>query len=195
MEQTVKVSTLLVQEKETVNQLLVDSYSQYEEVFRSPEAWDNYINQIKTSLDNPNVEQVLVAKHGSTIVGSIQMFESGDKAYNRDELSIEHPVIRLLAVHPEARGLGVAQVLLRESLERAAAKGAKRLYLHTGDIMEKAWALYEWLGFERDATNEFRNGDSVVRCYYYDLHKDWSHIAAKNKGLLDQLKEASPILG
>ncbi|MEK4566042.1 GNAT family N-acetyltransferase [Alkalihalobacillus sp. FSL R5-0424] len=194
MEQPVKVSTLLVHEKETVNQLLVDSYSQYEEVFRSPEAWENYINQIKTSLDNPNVEQVLVAKHGSTIVGSIQIFESGDKAYNRDELSIDHPVIRLLAVHPEARGLGVAQVLLRESLERAAAKGASRLYLHTGEIMEKAWALYEWLGFERDATNEFRNGDSVVRCYYYDLQNDWSHIAANNVALVDQGKEKEPII-
>lgn len=194
MEQPVKVSHLLVHEKETVNQLLIDSYRQYEEVFRSPEAWENYINQIKVSLDNPNLEQVLVAKHGSTIVGSIQLFASGDKAYNREELSIDQPVIRLLAVHPNARGLGVAQVLLRESLERAAAKGASRLYLHTGEIMEKAWALYEWLGFERDATNEFKNGDSVVRCYYYDLHNDWSHIAAKNEELSADFNEKQTII-
>ena len=176
MPQPIVVSTLQNQDKDIVRKLLIDSYSQYEEVFRSPEAWSNYVQNIKDSLDNPNVEQILIAKHGPDIVGSIQLFESGEKAYQRSELDIQHPVVRLLAVHPNARGLGVAQAFLRESMDIAAASGAKYLYLHTGDIMEAARALYEWLGFERDEANEFRNGDSLVRCYFFDLRKERDHI-------------------
>ncbi|MGN7309664.1 GNAT family N-acetyltransferase [Alkalicoccobacillus gibsonii] len=177
MSQPVVVSELQSEDRNEVIKLLIDSYSQYEDVFRSPEAWANYLENIKSSLENPNVERILVAKHGSTIVGSIQLFESGDKAYQRPELDIPHPVVRLLAVHPNARGLGVAQALLRESLDLAVEKGAKYLYLHTGDIMERARALYEWLGFERDQANEFSNGDSLVRCYFFDLSKSREHIA------------------
>ncbi|TSB48170.1 GNAT family N-acetyltransferase [Alkalicoccobacillus porphyridii] len=171
MSDFIKVGSLQPEDKKTVTQLLIDSYQQYEEVFRSPEAWAEYLENITVSLDNPNLDEVLVARNGDQIVGSIQMFASGEMAYQREELAVKHPVIRLLAVHPDARGLGVAQALLRESIDRAANNGASYLYLHTGDIMQKARELYEWLGFKRDEAYEFSNGDSLVRCYFVDLHE------------------------
>lgn len=170
MSHAIIVDTLQYTDKESVTKLLIDSYQQYEEVFRSPEAWQEYRESIQTSLDNPNLDEVLVAWYEGKIVGSIQMYTSGEMAYQNPEMgAIEHPVIRLLAVHPSARGLGVAQALIQESIKRATTNGADYLYLHTGDIMAKAKELYEWLGFKRDETYEFSNGDSVVRCYFYDL--------------------------
>ncbi|MDQ0206541.1 GNAT family N-acetyltransferase [Alkalicoccobacillus murimartini] len=195
MPQPIVVSTLQNEDKDIVKELLIDSYSQYEEVFRSPEAWENYLQNIKSSLDNPNVEQILVAKQGQNILGSIQFFESGEKAYQRPELDIQHPVVRLLAVHPNARGLGVAQILLRESLDIAASRGASYLYLHTGDIMEKARALYEWLGFKRDQKNEFSNGNSLVRCYYFDLSEEREHIAGTRATTHLDSKTSAPVSG
>ncbi len=68
-------------------------------------------------------------------------FRSSEKAYQRPELQIYFPIIRLLAVHPEARGRGVAQELLKASVHYAKSKGQPTLYLHSGDRMHKAIRL------------------------------------------------------
>jgi hypothetical protein len=41
--------------------------------------------------------------------------------------------------------------------------------LHSGDKMQKAIRLYEWLGFKRDQTKEFKYNDILVKCYRLDL--------------------------
>ncbi|AST96111.1 GNAT family N-acetyltransferase [Shouchella clausii] len=172
MPQPITIRAFTVADKDEVQQLLIESYSQYEAVFRSPEAWSEYVMTMRASVDNPNVERILVATKGPNIVGTVQLFESGDKAYQRPGLVINHPVIRLLAVHPNARGQGVAQRLIKESLKIATAKGADYLYLHSGDIMSQAIKLYEWLGFKRDESKEFLNGESLVKCFRFDLKKE-----------------------
>lgn len=85
------------------------------------------------------------------------------------ELEIHTPVVRLLAVHPSARGKGVAKELLKVSIEYAKQKGAESLYLHTTDKMSDAIRLYEWLGFQRDQTKEFYKFNTLVKCYRFDI--------------------------
>lgn len=62
--------------------------------------------------------------------------------------------IRMLAVAPEARRRGIAELLVTAALREAVAGGARRVVLSTLDSMEAAQRLYKRLGFvavpERD---------------------------------------------
>lgn len=163
------IDELVEDEKETVRRLLVESYQQYEHEYTNPHQWEDYLANIKASVDNPDVKKILIAKNNVNILGTLQLFESSEKAYQKPELQIFSPIIRLLAVHPQARGRGVAQELLKAGLHFAKSQGANKLYLHTGDKMQKAIRLYEWFGFKRDQTKEFMNNDILVKCYRFDL--------------------------
>jgi GNAT superfamily N-acetyltransferase len=163
------IDELVEDEKETVRRLLVESYQQYEHEYTNPHQWEDYLANIKASVDNPDVKKILIAKNNVNILGTLQLFESSEKAYQKPELQIFSPIIRLLAVHPQARGRGVAQELLKAGLHFAKSQGANKLYLHTGDKMQKAIRLYEWFGFKRDQTKEFMNNDILVKCYRFDM--------------------------
>jgi ribosomal protein S18 acetylase RimI-like enzyme len=62
--------------------------------------------------------------------------------------------IRMLAVAPEARRRGIAEILVAAALREAVASGARRVVLSTLDSMQAAQRLYKRLGFvavpERD---------------------------------------------
>jgi GNAT superfamily N-acetyltransferase len=163
------IEELVEEEKEAVRRLLVESYQQYEHEYTNPYQWEDYLANIKASVDNPDVKKILIAKNNVNILGTLQLFESSEKAYQKPELQIFSPIIRLLAVHPQARGRGVAQELLKAGLHFAKSQGANKLYLHTGDKMQKAIRLYEWFGFKRDQTKEFMNNDILVKCYRFDI--------------------------
>lgn len=163
------IDELRVEEKEAVRRLLVESYQQYEDSYTNPNVWNEYLVNIKASVDNPDVDKILVAKSDQIILGTLQLFQSSEKAYQKPELQIFSPIIRLLAVHPQARGRGVAQELIRASRDYAKSQGANTLYLHSSDKMQKAIQLYEWLGFKRDHTKEFMNHDILVKCFRLDL--------------------------
>ncbi|WKB36047.1 GNAT family N-acetyltransferase [Terrilactibacillus sp. S3-3] len=97
------------------------------------------------------------------------MFHSSEKAYERPELGIFSPIIRLLAVHPAARGHGIARELLKASVNDVKKQGFTELYLHTSDKMAKAIRLYERFGFQRDLSKDFQSADIHVKCYRLDI--------------------------
>ena len=165
----ITVVNLLEEDKEAVRQLLVESYAQYESDYKDPTVWQSYLKDIHNAVDNPNVAKTLVAKHDSAIVGSMQLFQSSVQAYDGWEVKIASPIIRMLAVHPDARGLGVAQELLKSGIQYARTLHTSSIYLHTSDAMKKAIKLYEWIGFKRDKTKDLMKGDLLVKCYRFDL--------------------------
>ena len=165
----ITVEDLLEEDKEVVRQLLVESYAQYENDYKNPTVWQSYLNDIYHAVDNPNVDKILVARHDKKIVGCMQLFQSADQAYNGWGLQILSPIIRFLAVDPAARGLGVAQELVKSGIQYASERQATSIYLHSSDAMKKAIQLYEWMGFKRDQKQEFVKGDILVKCYRYDL--------------------------
>lgn len=63
--------------------------------------------------------------------------------------------IRLLAVAPAHRGLGAGRALTLACIARARAEGRSQVILHTTHAMQRAWALYEALGFVRSAELDF----------------------------------------
>jgi GNAT superfamily N-acetyltransferase len=168
------VSELKDEDKEIACRVLVESYQQYENEYSDPQIWQEYLANIKASFDNPDVDKILVAKSRTGILGTLQLFQSSEKAYGKPELEIFSPIVRLLGVHPTARGRGVARALLQSSVKYAKEQGFNRLYLHSSDKMHKAIQLYEGLGFIRDLSKEFFNRDILVKCYRLDFRGDKS---------------------
>ena len=156
-------------EKEAIGRLLVEGYSQYKDSYANIQDWLNYAYDLTSSVNNPNVEKILVAKDGEEILGTLQLYTDSETAYNKPELEINSPIIRMLAVSPAARGKGIAQALIKESISYARDIGANHIYLHTSDKMSKAIRLYEHLGFKRDISKEFNKLNFVVKCYRLDI--------------------------
>ena len=75
--------------------------------------------------------------------------------FPRGTTSFGHPSLRLLAVRPGMRGMGIGSALLEECLRRARASGATSLVLHTGQVMKAAQRLYERHGFVRAPDYDF----------------------------------------
>jgi len=155
-------------DREEIREVLLAAYGQYESTMPE-ERWIEYKRNIAESVDAPGPFARLVAEADGRLVGSAVLFDSSLIAYGRD-LGIESPIVRLIAVRPEARGRGVATALLRESARRARAHGADTLHLHTSDLMASAIRLYERLGFERAYDKDLYNGDILVKSYRLHLN-------------------------
>lgn len=56
---------------------------------------------------------------------------------------------RLLAVHPQARGRGIGELLTRHIIDLARNRGATAVVMNSGPDMRAAHRLYDRLGFER----------------------------------------------
>ncbi|SER99968.1 GNAT family N-acetyltransferase [Psychrobacillus sp. OK032] len=169
MTSVLTIDILQETDKEAVGRLLVESYSQYQNSYAKLQDWLAYASDLKASVNNPLVDRFLVAKDGEKVLGTLQLFTNSETAYNRPELEISSPIIRMLAVNPEARGKGIAQALMKESINYAQENGADHVYLHTSDKMAEAIRLYEWLGFKRDTSKEFYKLNFLVKCYRLDI--------------------------
>ena len=70
-----------------------------------------------------------------------------------------------MAVMPSAQGLGAGRALGEAVIERARAKGIRRLYLDTNSILKPAIGLYKQLGFvqlERDDESRYARSDTYM---------------------------------
>lgn len=76
-----------------------------------------------------------------------------------------HASLRLLAVSPEARGVGVASVLMAECSRRALALGRTHLGLHTTQLMQVA----KRMGFQRVPSQDLQYGPMTIEAYELDL--------------------------
>jgi GNAT superfamily N-acetyltransferase len=69
---------------------------------------------------------------------------------------------RLLAVDPDARGLGVGRALIQACLDLAMAAERRCVVIHTTKAMRVAWGIYESMGFRRAEDLDFMQGDLEV---------------------------------
>ncbi len=78
--------------------------------------------------------------------------------------------VRLLAVHPDARGLGIGRALMDECLRRCRQLSVSTLGLHTTELMDVARGMYERMGFVRTPDYDFEvDLGLVVMAYRLDL--------------------------
>jgi len=140
----------------------VNSYKEHAE--HIPEGhWEALKQSISSEADmSPGVERI-VAELDGEILGSVALFPAKTDAYNGYIDALDYPEIRMLAVTPEARGKGVATVLISECIRRTKEKGYASIGLHTGEFMDSAQRLYERLGFERLPQFDFEPaGDGII---------------------------------
>ncbi|TXK84805.1 GNAT family N-acetyltransferase [Paenibacillus sp. N3.4] len=166
--QEVRIREANERDRDLIRQLLADAYGQYQAIL-TPAGWEDYKANILSSVDGDAPSARLVAELEGEVVGSSLLFLSSEAAYGLPELGIQSPIIRLLAVSPQARGLGIATALIQESARRALALGASTLHLHTSDMMESAVKLYERLGFERAFDKDIQKGETLVKSYRLQL--------------------------
>lgn len=108
--------------------------------------------------------KLLVAVAGDRLLGGVVHFSDmaqygsgGTATGERDAAGF-----RLLAVGPEARGLGVGRALVLHCIELARAEGKAQVVIHSTEAMKVARGMYERLGFERSPDLDFLQGELRV---------------------------------
>jgi GNAT superfamily N-acetyltransferase len=69
---------------------------------------------------------------------------------------------RLLAVDPDARGMGVGKALVEKCVAMAREAQRRQVIIHTTSAMKVAWGMYERLGFERSPDLDFMQEELQV---------------------------------
>jgi ribosomal protein S18 acetylase RimI-like enzyme len=160
-------------EFDTVADIISDSYVEYGPPLDTSadlaKAFDEYRLEQRDVRSRLAHSELIVAEDDGRLVGSVTYYPPGsDKS--GEGWPADYAAIRLLAVHPSARGLGVGRALTEESLRRAREHGAKVMGLHTTTIMAVARGMYERMGFERFPENDFPiTDDFAVMAYRLEL--------------------------
>jgi ribosomal protein S18 acetylase RimI-like enzyme len=139
--------------------VMVESYRQYSEGIPD-HLWKDYEAEIADVQRRLPFADLIVAERAGRIIGAV--------TYYPDATLSEHEgwpegfaEIRLLAVDPNARGLGLGRLLTEECISRARAAATKTIGLHTSNLMEVARDMYERMGFVRAPEYDFQPDPSV----------------------------------
>ncbi|MEX2405974.1 MAG: GNAT family N-acetyltransferase [Actinomycetota bacterium] len=120
--------------------------------------WEEYLEHIADVRERSGRSLVLVAVEDGRTLGSATL-ELGERIDEDDPpLAADEAHIRMLGVHPDARGRGVASALIEACFERARRAGRWRMTLHTTTRMTIAKGMYERMGFERRDDRVFPDG-------------------------------------
>lgn len=76
---------------------------------------------------------------------------------------------RMLAVAPDAQGLGIGRLLTEHCIARAKDAGAHAVLIHSRDTMNKARGMYERMGFTRHPELDFAVDDIVLEGFRLEL--------------------------
>jgi ribosomal protein S18 acetylase RimI-like enzyme len=122
------------------------------------DTWEAYLERIADVPARAGIAPVLVAVEAGRVLGSatlelVARIEDEDPPLAPDEAHV-----RMLGVHPEARGRGVARALMDACFEMARRAGRTRVSLETTRRMTAAQAMYAHMGFVRGPDRVFPDG-------------------------------------
>lgn len=131
-------------DRDAVNAVGTAAYAQFEDVYSD---WERFSAGAANLAALDDEGTVLVAKDdGGRVLGAVGYFAPG--APRPEFFDPDAAVIRMLAVHPAARGSGLGRFLTDACIQRARADGAGRVALHTSPAMEVALNMYLGMGFQ-----------------------------------------------
>ena len=161
----VRVRDARADERAAVRDLTLRAYAEYA-TRMEPAAWARLEQAVRAALIASTPAERIVADRDGTLVGSVLLYPPAADAYGGLTAQAGVPQLRLLAVPPEARGLGVGRLLVEECVRRARRMGAAELGLHTSRSMQVAMRMYERMGFVRAPAHDFRpEGAELVEAY------------------------------
>jgi len=118
------------------NELTAENWEKMESVLTSDQTFPVLINSCYG----------IVCEDDGQLIGMAFLVPSGNptKIYSSETSSI-----RMVGVHPDAHGKGIAQTLTHLCMEKAKETGEKMISLHSAEIMYSARHIYEKLGFKK----------------------------------------------
>lgn len=177
----IDVRNARAEERPAIEAMVIAAYEEFSSVL-SPPIWNVYKANIERTMEAAGLNEILVAVEsgganslplvgraqspnlaGRGPLGSVLLYERAE------DYMPEWWSVRLLAVHPDARGQGVGRLLMEECIRRAREGGGKVLGLHTTDMMAVAQAMYERMGFERVPELDMQLPENLIKAYRLDL--------------------------
>ena len=156
------------EEHDEVSELMRDAYLEYQTHF-SPEVWEGYVRDIMDVRSRLGVADLIVAEVAGRLSGVVTFFPEASHS-ERESWPVGWAGVRLLAVRPDARGLGIGRALMGECLRRCRQLAVPTIGLHTTEPMDVARGMYERMGFVRTPDYDFEAGPGlVVMAYRLDL--------------------------
>ncbi len=146
MNQEIRIRDARLEEHPAMLELTLAAYQQYAPIMPH---WPFYQQMQRNLLTTDTVAERIVAEHNDALVGSVLLFPAEANVYTANGANANWPELRMLAVAPERRGMGVGRALLDECIRRAQAVGSAYLGLHTEAIMAIALGMYRRAGFVR----------------------------------------------
>src|SRR5437867_3134636 len=109
-------------EMEKVSEVIRAAYAEYEAGMPDGR-WERYMHHAAELWSQPDAPDLLVAEVEGRPVGAVTYFPKG-AATGGGGWPTDWAGIRLLGVHPQARGLGIGRALVEACIARARAQGA-----------------------------------------------------------------------
>ena len=155
-------------EFEALGRLTVEAYAQLPGM-PGPDVFPDYYAELQSVAERaalPAVEILVAARASGELLGGVT-FVGDMKQYGVEEANdvSDASGIRMLAVHPEARGLGLGRALTEACIARAQALDRREVVLHTTTPMQVARGMYERRGFLRSPDLDFFPGGFTVMGY------------------------------
>jgi ribosomal protein S18 acetylase RimI-like enzyme len=130
-----------------IKELANASYGQYATIL-TPENWNRLnasINDDKTFSELLEHSATFVCTDNEKVVGMAFLIPSGN---GNDVFQDDWSYIRMVGVHPEYTGRGIAKKLTALCIQKAKYLQEKTIALHTSEFMDAARHVYEQIGFK-----------------------------------------------
>jgi ribosomal protein S18 acetylase RimI-like enzyme len=131
----------------------------------------NRLRDVGARASNPAITVYVATTEAGQLLGSVDFIDdmkhygSGGSAGTVPDAA----GVRLLAVRPECRRMGIGKQLTQFCIERALSMGRNSVILHTTRAMQTAWGMYERMGFNRFPEIDFMQGKLEVFGFQLDL--------------------------
>jgi ribosomal protein S18 acetylase RimI-like enzyme len=159
---TIEIREVRPEEHAEAGEVTADSYR---ELAREDDAeWRAYLERIADVAGRAAVAIVLVAIDDDRIVGTVTLELGGRIDDDHGTLGPDEAHIRMLGVHPDARGRGIGSSMMAACEARARSAGRTLITLNTAGRMVAAQRMYEALGYERGEDRTFSD-DFVLLSY------------------------------
>lgn len=122
------------------------AYGQYADRL-SPEGWE----KMRTGINNDEMwigllerSKSFLCMDGDVIAGMAFLLPQGNPS---DIYPAEWCYIRMVGVHPQYEGRGIARALTQKCIDTARNTGEHTIALHTSEVMNAARHIYKSMGF------------------------------------------------
>ncbi len=124
--------------------------------------WQNYLRHLADVAGRAQRTVVLVAIEDGRIWGTATLELRNRVEPDSPPLAPREATVRMLGVHPDARGRGIGRRLVEACITEARRAGKTVLTLNTTRQMQAAQHLYESMGFRRGPDRVFDDGFALL---------------------------------